>query len=110
VNTLEYIAQGRIALRSGSTLRVEDGEGTAVRVWKGAIRIARDRGVTVIRSVGGEAIVSLAAPTTDAGAGRIVLSGIGSKGPLRLAPAWQPELVARLLARLGLVRIEAKAA
>jgi hypothetical protein len=110
MNALEYVAQGRIALRGDRTLRVEDDAGTAVHVWHGEIRITQDRGVTVIRSVGEEAIVSLAGQSANAGVERIVLTGIGSKGPLRLAPTGQPELVGRLLARLGLVRTEAKAA
>jgi len=121
MNALEYVAQGQINLRQGSTLRVEDGAGLVVQVWQGAVwmtqeadqrdyhlhandwfRIDRD-GATVISALREPAVVSFTALREDRYAGRIVLSGAGSRGPIQIHPTGHPELVVRLLATLGLV-------
>jgi len=120
MNALEYVAQGQISLRLGSTLRVEDGEGLVVQVWQGAVwmtqeadhrdhylhandwfRIDRE-GATVISALRGPAVVSFTALREGRYASRIVLSGAGSKDPIQLHPTARPELVVRLLATLGL--------
>jgi len=106
MNALDYVAQGRISLHGRRTLRLEDGRDVTLLVARGAIRVRLDRnGGAVVSAAGRKAVVSLAAPDGDPG--RVVLSGIGSKGPVQLAPTQQPERVARQLAALGVARIEA---
>jgi hypothetical protein len=120
MNALEYVAQGEIGIRPGSTLRVEDGAGLVLQVSEGTVwmtqegdsrdhylrandwfRLDRD-GAAVITALEGRAVVSFTALDPQRYASRIVLSGVGSKGPIQLHPTGHPELVVRLLATLGL--------
>jgi len=93
MNALAEAIEERIALRAGSTLRVEDGAGLVLQVWEGEVwltqegdsrdlylrandwfRIERD-GATVIAAVGENASVSFTPLHEHRYAKRIVLSG-----------------------------------
>jgi hypothetical protein len=111
-----------LRLKGSSVLRIENGAGMVVEVSHGEVWLTQecnprdyylrsgdwlrieDSGSVVVSAVGEDAWIGLTALRPLDWAGRVVLSRAGSNGPIRLYPAQRPELVARLLDRLGLTR------
>ena len=122
MNALEYVVQGRVSLKHGGVLRVEDGPGVVIYVWKGAVWVTQEqdsrdyyvgagdcfrvdrKGTTLVSPTSEQALISLTAPRPDDYAQRVVLSGAGSKGPIQVCPTARPNAIARLLAALGVAQ------
>ena len=42
MGAIDYVPHGRLAISTGSTLRVDDSEGTLVYVWQGAVWLTQE--------------------------------------------------------------------
>lgn len=104
MNANEVLVQGSIALTRGSILRVEDGRDLTLYVWEGAVWLtqegeARDRWVgagewfrldrqgVAIAHATQRTVMTIAAPSPELYARRIVLAKAGSAVPVELYSA-----------------------
>jgi len=80
MGAIDYVPHGRLAIASGSTLRVDESKGMLVYVWHGAVWLTQERdprdhllksgesfrldraGTTLLSPLGQSAVVSLTPP------------------------------------------------
>jgi hypothetical protein len=95
VSSLEYV-QGRVVLPEGSVLRIDDGAGTVLHVWQGALWVTQHGDPRDYYVAAGESLqLDRDGPAVASPVGRALASLTAPR------PAG-PSLVTRLLARIGL--------
>jgi hypothetical protein len=117
---MEHLVQGNLQLAGGSLLRIEEGRGMMVYVWRGSVWITqhgdeRDRhlaaggwfridsgGLTLVSTLG-RTVLSLTSPREHGFAQRIdvVRAGTDTTEPLYVAPGFFARLRARWAGRLA---------
>lgn len=104
MNANEYVVQGSIPMTRGSILRVDDGRDLTLYVWEGAVWLTQegdprdryvgpgewfrlDRHGVAIAHATQRTVLTIAAPTPELYASRIVLAKAGSAVPVELYTA-----------------------
>lgn len=95
LGAIDYVPHGRLAIRSGGTLRVDDGKGMLLYVWHGSVWLTQERdgrdhlleagqsfrldrdGTTLLSPLGEGAVVSLTTPQPQERAAVFALPAFG---------------------------------